>query len=415
MEPLLSQRSRTSFELQCFGLRKSGIGMMKSNEKLKVCIITTADISLDKLFPDFYPLLLAKGYEVVGICTDGSYVENVRRQGVRVITVPITQAFTPMRDLKCLWMLYRIFKREEFDLIHYSTIKASFLAAVAGHLAGCPALLYTIRGFHIFTGFKQFLIKTCDRVASYFADYVIANSESLKEKVVKEGILTASRINVFGAGSSKGVNLKKFQLNEEARTNGRKIRTNLKIDKDDIVFGYAGRLTIEKGIVELLTAFDNIKNDNRKIHLFIIGDQDKRKPMPKEILKQMDKDPHIHRIPWTDDIVSYMAAMDVFVLPTYHEGFPGVLIEAAAMKKPVIGTDAVGARDALQDGINGIMVKVRDVASLEQALRELLEDPQKRIEMGTKGRRWVAENFDRNVVWSRLLEVYEKLLSEKGR
>jgi glycosyltransferase involved in cell wall biosynthesis len=387
--------------------------MAENNRKPKICIVVAADVSLDTLFPDFYPLLLAKGYEVVGICADGPYVENVRRQGVRVIMVPMARAITPLHDLKCIWKLYRIFKKEKFDIIHYSTLKASFLTAIAVRLAGGAVLIYTIRGFHIFTGLKQFVIKCGDRVASRSADYVIAISKSLKDKVVNEGILPADRINVLGAGSSRGVNVEKFKLNEKTKSAAENIRKDLEIKEDDIVIGYAGRLTIEKGIVELLTAFDNIRWEYNNVHLFIIGDQDKRKPMSDDVFEWMDTDPHIHPIPWTDDIVSYMAATDIFVLPTYHDGFGNVLIEAAALEKPVIGTDVPGARDALQDGVNGIMVKARDVASLERALRELIESPDKRIRMGKEGRKWVVDNFDRKMVWSRLLEVYEKLLSAK--
>lgn len=389
--------------------------MLGNSQKPKICIITAADISLDTLFPDFYPLLLAKGWEVVGICTDGPYVENVRRQGVRVITIPITRAITPLHDLRCIWTLYRIFKREQFDLIHFSTLKASFLSAVAGRLAGCPALLYMIRGFHIFTGVKQFIIKSCDKLASRLSDYVIAISHSLKDEVVREGILPASRINVLGAGSSKGVNLEQFQLNERTMSNAVKIRLDLGIGEDDIVLGFAGRFTVEKGIVELLTAFDNIRRTNKKVHIIMVGYRDKRKPLPDKIIDWMNTGPCKHTIPFTDDIASYMAAADIFVLPTYHDGFGNVLIEAAAMEKPVIGTDTPGARDALQDGINGILVQARDVTSLEEALRELIENPAKRTEMGRKGRPWVAENFDRKVVWKRLIEVYERLLNQGRR
>jgi len=389
--------------------------MAANNKKPKICIITTQDISLNKMFPEFYPLLLAKGYEVVGICADGPHVEKVRQQGVRVITVPMIPGITPIRDLRCLWMLYRIFKAEKFDLIHYSTLKASFLAAIAGHLTGCPALVYTIRGFHIFTGLKKFVTKSCDKIAARLADYIIAISSSLKDKLVEEGIASANRINVLGAGSSKGVNLEQFQLNEKTKSCAEKIRRDSGISDNDIVLGYAGRLTVKKGIVEFLTAFANIRKSNDKVHLMVIGGQDKRRPLPAEFIEQMDTNPHIHKIAWTDDIANYMAATDIFVLPTYHDGFGNVLIEAAALEKPVIGTDGPGSRDALQDGVNGILVPVRDVMSLEKALKELIENPTKRKQMGSNGRKWVSENFDRREVWGRLIEVYDKMLRKSRK
>ncbi len=391
--------------------------MMPSNWKPKVCIITTVDLSLDKLFPGFYALLVERGYEVVGICADGPFVDNVRKQGARVIVVPMTRQFTPIRDLKCLWMIYRIFKREKFDIIHYSTPKAELLSAIAGRLLRCPVLAYTLRGtaYTGFSGLKRLIGKICVKIACRSAHCVIVISNSLREEAVRERLSPADHLTVLGAGSSKGVDIEQFQLSEQTIIQAQSIRQDLGIGTSDIVIGYAGRLTKEKGIVELVAAFGNIRKTYGNIHMILVGDQDQRSPLPDEVIGRMSENANIHSIPFTDDLAGYMAATDIFVLPTYRDGFGNVLIEAAALEKPVIGTDVFGARDALQNGINGILVRARDVGSLENALVKLIENPAQRIEMGRNGKQWVRENFDRKIVWERLIEVYEQMLAKAGK
>jgi len=364
------------------------------------------------LFRGFYSLLLANGYEVVVISAAGPFSDSLRKKGIRVITVPMTREFTPVQDSKCLWMLYKIFKHEKFDIIHYSTPKAALLTAVAGRLVRCPALLYTLRGlgYTAFNGIKRVIGKYCEKIACHCAHWVIAISNSLKEEAAKEKLLRADQMKVLGAGSSRGVNLDQFQLNEKTTAEANKIKRSLGISNSDVVIGYAGRLTEEKGIIELLQAFENICRRNNKIHLILVGDQDQRNPLPDRIFATIKEHQNIQMIPWQENVSSYIAAMDIFVLASYREGFGNVLIEASAMERPVIGTDIIGCRDAVINGKTGLLVKPRDAIELEKALKEMIENPFKRAKMGRAGRQWVIEDFDRRLVWNRLIKVYERML-----
>jgi len=384
----------------------------EKDRKPKICIVTTVDVSLDVLFPGFYPLLLAEGFEVVAVSADGPHLGNVRRQGVRTIAVPMARTINLTKDLKCLWVLYRIFKKERFDIIHYSTMKASLLSAIAGRLAGRSALLWTIRGllYPSFRGVKRWVVKSCDWVAGWCADCVIAISPSLKEEVIKEGILPASRIRVLGVGSSRGVNIEKFSPSEIIKSNAQKIRGELGIKQADFVIGYAGRMSPEKGIGELVAAFFNIMKSFRNIHLLLVGDQDDRFPLGREILEEIRRESRIHTVGFVKNVEDYIAAMDMLAMPTYRDGFGNVLIEASALGKPVIGSDIPGCRDALVDGVTGYYARPGDVVSLETAIRRLLEDSSRRKEMGKAGRQWVVANFDRTKVWQRLILVYAELI-----
>ena len=195
-------------------------------------------------------MLHSKGFEVVGICAKGKYCENVRNQGVRVINVPMTRKITIGQDLKCLWLLYRIFIHEKFDIIHYSTPKASLLACIAGRLAGGSALLYTLRGlgYYTFGGLKKRLAKWCENIVCISSHKIIAISPSLKKEAVKEHIISSHRMQVLGMGSSKGVNPDVFKLDKNTKYNAKKIQNDINANKDSVIIGYAGRLSPEKGL-----------------------------------------------------------------------------------------------------------------------------------------------------------------------
>lgn len=388
---------------------------MEKGSPKKVCLITTLDISLDQLHPGFFACLQAKLFEVVGICADGPFVNHLEHIGVRVITVPMTRQFTPIQDLKCLWLLYGIFKHEKFDLIHYSTPKASLLASIAARLTHCPTMLYMMRGlgYAAFSGTKRKIGKWCEKLVCFCAHDIIAISTSLKEEAILQGLVSKDRIKVLGAGSSKGVDLQQFCLNSQKCKSAKKIRACLGIQDNDIVIGYAGRLTAEKGISELLNAFTNIRKFYENIHLILVGDQDARNPLSPNILNVMATDAAIHIVPFNGRVAHYMAAMDIFVLASYREGFGNVLIEASAVERAVIGTDIVGARDALINGQTGCLVKAHDSESLEKALTFLIHNPAIRKEMGHNGREWVEKNFDRTLVWNNLMNEYDQLLHKK--
>lgn len=388
---------------------------MTNQKQNKICIITTVDFSLDCLFPDYYHLLLAEGYRVTGICAetlDGSYSDNVRKQSVEVINVPMARHISILQDLKCLWMLFLIFRKEKFDIIHYSTPKASFLAAIAGRLAGGSFLLYTLRGqgYMSVEGLKRSIAKFCEQLACRLAHRVIVISKSLKDEAVREKLLSENKAEVLGSGSSKGVNLEQFSLTPQIKSNSEIIRQELNISKKDIVVGCAGRLTKEKGIHELVEAFRKLSQRFGNLHLILIGDQDHRIPLEDDVLEKIAESRSIHQIDFTQEFPSYLAALDIFVLPSYREGFGNVIIEASAMKLPVIASDIPGCRDTLVDGTTGILIRSKDISSLEKALTTLIENPSERERLGNNGFNWIRDNFDRRVVWEKLLDIYGEIL-----
>ena len=381
----------------------------------KICIITTVDGSLDRLFPDFYPLLISAGFEVVGISAQGKYVENIKNQGVRYLHVPMSREFTVWRDFKCLFQLYQIFRRERFDIIHYSTPKASLLACLAGRLVGDSVLLYTLRGlgYDSFRGVKRWVAKYCEKIVCTLSHQIIVISPSLKEEVAKNKITSTDRMTVLGWGSSKGVNLEEFKLDYRVRSNAQKIRKDLGVKEEGVIIGYAGRLSPEKGIGELIESFKFLAEHYDTLHLLLVGDQDDRRPLNDDIMKTINRHKHIHLLPGTNDLPSYLAAMDIFVLPSYREGFGNVLIEASAMELPVIASDIPGCRDALMDNRTGLFITPRSTLTLNNALEKLITDPSERRRLGKNGRKMVESKFARPHIWKALLNQYKQLIDQE--
>lgn len=389
--------------------------MNNDQKKHKIAIITTLGQSLDVLYPDFYPLLIDSGFDIVGICSFDGFEQNVSKQGVRVVNIPMARTVNPLSDIICFIKMYNLFRKEKFDIINYSTAKASVLAAIAGKFARTSKLIYTMRGtlYPSMTGVKRFLAKFSEKIIMGCADYIIAISPSLMQSAISDGMTKPNKIEVFGSGSSKGVNTEIFQPNSENISKGCEIRKKLGILDNDIVIGYVGRLATEKGIYELYDAFKDLKKDYSNIHLLIVGDQDGRCPIDNKIFNEIKSDKCIHmvgRMPYNSMNI-YYAAMDIFVLASYREGFGNVIIEASAMSKPVITTNIVGCKDAVKDGITGILVNVRDSNSIRFALDKLIKNSDLRISMGNNGRQWIVKDFDRKNIWRQLIDVYKRMLN----
>ncbi len=383
-------------------------------KKTKIAIIVSITMSLDKLYPDFFSLLQKKKYDIVGIASEDRFVENIQKQGIRFIPLPIKRDFSIYNDLVCLFKLIKILKEEKFDIIHYSTPKASFLAAIAGKLIGQKNMLYTLRGlgYESYIGIKKVIAKLCEKIACRSAYKVIAISESLKEHAIKENLVNKSKIVVLGAGSSKGVDIEKFSLKENVLINSRNIRKSLNIKESDIVFGYIGRFTPEKGIHEFFEAFQNLRKKYSNIQMLLVGDQDERRALSMDLYNKIITNSNVHHINFKDNIEDYIAALDVLVFPTYREGFGNVLIETSAMERPVIASDIIGCRDALIPEKTGLLIQPKNVHSLQSAMEKMINNPDLRIRMGKCGRSWVCENFDRKYVWLALLNVYESLIQK---
>jgi glycosyltransferase involved in cell wall biosynthesis len=241
-----------------------------------------------------------------------------------------------------------------------------------------------------------------------------ADSVSQRDFLVNERLIPASRISVLGAGSISGVDLERFNPKIFGGERSATPQRELGISEQSLVILFVGRLTKDKGIRELVSAFRMLQRDQRDVELVLVGPfEPERDPLPRETLHELSHNPRIHVVGFSHEPERYMAAADVFCLPSYREGFGSVVIEAAAMGVPAVVSRVVGLVDAVVDGETGLLVPAKEVDALRGALMKMLSSPEIRHRMGCVARERAVRDFDSRIVNRLVVEEYKKLASRR--
>lgn len=359
-----------------------------------------------------------KGFEVHGLSSPGPALTKFgHREQIPVHGIEMRRKVTPLQDLKAILKLVRLFRRTRPDILHAATPKGGLLGMIAGLLSGVPIRIYDVLGLphETATGIKRWVLRLTEKVSCLLAHQVLCDSHSLREVLIREGICPSSKIKVYANGSVNGVDaVGCFNPEAFSAERRRAIRTQLQVPDEAVVIGFVGRLVRDKGVIELVEAWKTLSEQFDDLHLLVVGAFDERDRVPSEVEAFLRNDPRIHLAGYVSDIPTMYSAMDVFVLPTYREGFGSVLIEAAAMELPVVSTQVTGPVDAVRDGVNGTLVPVRDSVSLASAIRRYVEESGTRRQHGQAGREWVLEAFRPELVWNSLLGEYERLMRDRG-
>ena len=349
---------------------------------------------------------LAAGHEVTLVSGSGQEVEWLKAiPGVKFVEIDIPRKISPFRDMRALWQLHLFFRREKFDIVHSTTPKAGMLCAIAAFLAKVPVRLHTFTGqaWMELRGMMRSIAKAGDRVTAGLDTQCYADSLSQRDFIVSEGIASREKLRVLGSGSLAGVDLSRFDPDKWADS---KVATRkaLGIPEEHRVITFIGRVTKDKGIEELLAAFESLKS--LKCTLLLIGPGEAKDGSfsgPGE-----DSDPDIRMIGYSPEPERYLAVTDIFCLPSYREGFGNVVIEAAAMGIPAVGTAITGLKDAVIDGETGMLVPAKDSKALAGALKTLLNDENLRLKMGKAARERAAREFSAEKVNAAVLSEYER-------
>ena len=328
---------------------------------------------------------------------------------IQVIDIPIERKVHFFKDLAALFSLFSLFNKERFDVIHTVSPKAGLLGMLAGYLS------QTKNRFHTFTGqvwansggLSKTFFKAIDRLICRLATKVFADSQSQIDFLIAEGVCNKSEITVLGNGSISGVNLLRFKPDSAARKN---CRDSLAASENDIVFLFVGRVCRDKGIFDLLAAFDKMSSHFEKnIYLWIVGpDEGDIGPGLKEMYPDLKS--HVKWIGASFEPEKYMAAADIFVLPSYREGFGSVVIEAAACKIPAIAYVTEGITDAIEDQQTGLFVRKYDVEDLASNMNLLAVNADLRQMLGKNAYERVLRSFSSDAVTAEWLTFYQKVL-----
>ena len=348
------------------------------------------------------------GFRVTLISSPGELLyRTAAHEGVEAIGLPMRREIAPLADLAALVRLWWLLMRLKPDLVEFSTPKAGLLGCVASSLAGIPVRVYMLRGLKLETssGFKRALLLAAERVSAACAHVVLCNSHSMQLEAAALGVAPATKIRLLGEGSSNGVDVQRFSPGPSD------VRTRLNIPQTALVLGFVGRLTRDKGIPELIEAFDTILKAEPQAHLLLVGWFDAAEDaLGADVRAGIVSHPRIHCTGFVGDTAPYYRAMDLMVLASWREGFPNAVLEAAATGIPVITTACTGSRDSVVPEVTGLLVPPGYPAAISEAALKLLRDPARRSAMGKAARAWICEHFSDERVLRLAVSFYKSLL-----
>lgn len=376
----------------------------------KVCFIATIPAPL-RSFMAGYIQESAKDWSVKVISNpDGA--ELLSDLNVEFIPLSIERKPSPWRDLFALIQMVIIFRRERFGLIHSITPKAGLLSMLAGWVAGVPNRIHTFTGQVWATkrGWKRGVLKLFDRLIVLFATHVLLDSPSQRDFLISEGILSPGKGIVIGHGSICGVDAHRFCPDARMRET---VRTELSISSEQPVILYLGRLNREKGILDLAAAFTDIASKRSDVVLVLVGSEEDVSFERVQQICGVENRERLRRVSFTPNPEHYMAAADIFCLPSYREGFGQVIIEAGASGVPTVASHIYGVTDAVDDGKTGLLFPAGDIAALTQALLGLIENQELRQRMGELARKRAIEFFSNEMFTAELLRLYKSLLTRQ--
>jgi glycosyltransferase involved in cell wall biosynthesis len=324
----------------------------------------------------------------------------------KALHVGIERKISPGRDLVALWKLFWLFRRYRFDLVHSVTPKAGLLAMTAAFLAGVGVRIHMFTGQVWATrdGLSRWLLKKADRLIAWLSTDTLADSISQQRFLLEEGVLSETKSGVLAHGSISGVDVSRFKPDMEARA---RVRNKLRLSESDVVFLFLGRLTSDKGLLDLAAAFPGIGNS--EAHLLVVG-PDEEQIGPQMVQLAGDSAGRIHFVGFAANPEAYLAAADVLCLPSYREGFGNVVIEAAAVGIPAIGSRIYGVVDAIAENETGMLFEVRNVRELQTCLQVLCNDRELRRRLGRQARERVLAEFTSERLADAWLDYYRARL-----
>jgi glycosyltransferase involved in cell wall biosynthesis len=348
------------------------------------------------------------GFRVTLVSSPGELLTRATaEEGVESVAIRMRREIAPLADfvalLRLCWLLYRI----KPDMTEFSTPKAGLLGSIAALICGVPTRVYFLRGLKLETcaGLKRRILLAAERIASACSHAVLCNSDSLRNEALVLGVAPENKLRLLGSGSSNGVDVERFHPGSGS------LRDRLGLPQNAHVVGFVGRLTRDKGVPELIEAFDEIQVAKPNAHLLLVGWFDAAEDaLDRALRTRIENHPRIHLTGYVADTAPYYRVMDVMVLPTWREGFPNVVLEAAATGIPVVTTLATGSRDAVVPEVTGLLIPPGYPVAIRESVLQLLNNPERRCRMGESARAWVLEHYINKHVLSRTARYYMSLL-----
>lgn len=382
---------------------------------LKVCQLCAVDFTVQHFLLPLIEGMTGAGWEVTTVCSDGKYVPGLRQRGCRMEIVPISRSFNVLAHAVSLWRLYRLFRRERFDVLHVHTPIAALIARIAGYLAGIPLIVYTAHGFYFhdeMPPWKRRQFVGLEKFAGRFTDLLFTQSKEDAEAAVAEKISPSSDVLAIG----NGVDPTRFDPARVPDVGA--VRRGLGIPPEAMVVGIIGRMVLEKGYGEFFEAACRLAERFPSVVFLQVGgrlESDHNAGIADLVAEAQRKlGDRLVLAGFRSDTPELLAAMDVFCLPSWREGMPRTIIEAMMMGKPVVATDIRGSREEVVNEQTGLLVPPRSPDLLSAALARLIENPKLAVTFGEAGRERALALYDETKVIAMQLDRIEIEAHRRG-
>lgn len=373
-------------------------------KKIKYCALTTMSESLKSFVIPSLENLKEHGYVITISCAKDDAFHKEMKDQFSYFPLDIERGFNLPKTISNIFVLYRFFRREQFQMIEYGTENVAMCASLAGFLARVPVRIYNHWGARYIglSGFSRFLSIWIERLAAVFSTDIRQVSHLNAEMCVKQHLYSAEKVKVLGKGGTIGVDLSRFDYKKRQQYRA-EILEKFCLPENAFIFGFVGRIQRDKGINELIQAFKRI-SEKKEVYLFLVGNIDTHNPISHENIEWIKNNAHVVLTGYITDTYRYMSAFDVLVHPTYREGFGMVLQEAAAVKTPIITTNIMGPGEFVQNETTGLLVEPQNADQLYIAMDRLNAEPALCSRFAEESYRFVCENFERSVMLDGILK-----------
>jgi len=379
----------------------------------KIIRTSTQAISLNYLLKGQL-LFLNQNYQVIGVSGEDHHLKEVRdREKIKTISIQMQRKISPLKDLISLYQLYLVFKKEKPLLVHSITPKAGLLTMIAGYLAKIPIRIHTFTGliFPSKTGLLKQILILMDKILCSFATNIYPEGQGVKSDLVKYKI-TSKPLKVLANGNVNGIDLEYYNPLLFTESDNLKLKSDLGITPLDFVFIFVGRLVGDKGINELIKAFNQISIEMVNVKLILVGTfETELDPLKTETLATLKANKNILALGIQSDVRPYYSISNVLVFPSYREGFPNAVIQAGAMGLPSIVTNINGSNEIIIEGKNGTIIPVNNVNQLVISMKKMVQENEYRISLQQNSRAMITSRFEKSLVWEAILSEYKRLES----
>ena len=383
--------------------------------KKKLIRTATVAMSLDILL-EGQLAFLNEFYDVVAVSGRDNHLENVAsREKVKTIDVAFYRTISPVKDLISLFRLYKTLKIEKPFIVHSITPKAGLITMIAGFFARVPIRVHTFTGlvFPTKTGFSQSFFIFIDKILCLFATHIFPEGNGVKNDLIKYKI-TKKPLKIIANGNVNGINLEYFNPDLYLEIDKNNLRLKLNIDSNDFVFIFVGRLVSDKGINELISAFDKLSAEKNNVKLLLVGNfEQELDPLQPQTIEKINNNKSIVSVGFQADVRSYFSIANALVFASYREGFPNVVLQAGAMNLPCIVTNINGCNEIIENSVNGLIIESKNEKAIFNTMNLFLSDKKLVEKLALNAREKIALRFEQSIVWNALLAEYRLLEKQK--